>query len=71
MSFNSFQLQVAKFQDRVKYVDSQKPKEYGAIQIFEAELKNSETRIRALTQINHAYKKIINVMLQVLDNAMH
>lgn len=58
-------VEVANFEDRIKYQDSLEPKAVIEARKFEADLKNSETRIRAISSINRAYKKIINAMLKV------
>lgn len=58
--------EVAALQDRIKYQDTLEPKERHLAKKVEADLKNSETRTRAIMTVNRAYKKIIDIMLQVL-----
>lgn len=58
-------LEVAALQDRIKYQDTVEPSEIGFTKKVEADLKNSETRTRAIMTVNRAYKKIIDIMLQV------
>lgn len=58
-------LEVAALQDRIKYQDTLEPKERILSKEVEADLKNSETRTRTIMTVNRAYKKIINILLQV------
>ncbi|XP_063709078.1 cytadherence high molecular weight protein 2 [Culicoides brevitarsis] len=57
-------LEVAALQDRIKYQDTIEPKERSLTRKIEADLKNSETRVRTIMTVNRAYKKIIGIMLQ-------
>lgn len=52
-------------QDRIKYKDSFEQKDEVLARKIHTDLKNSETRIKAIRAINRAYQKIINSMMQV------
>lgn len=53
-------------QDRVKYKDSFENEDAIYSRKIHMDLKNTETRIKAIRAINRAYQKIINSMMQVL-----
>lgn len=57
--------ELARMQDRIKYTDSCEQRDEITARQIHMDLKNTETRIKAIRTINRAYQKIINSMMQV------
>lgn len=55
-------------QDRVKYTDEFELEDDKLARKIRMDLKNSETRMKAIRTINRAYQRIINTMMQVKLN---
>lgn len=58
-------MKFAKAQDRIRFMDVFDLKEDDMGKRLRMELKNSETRMRAIKTISRAYKKIISIMMHV------
>lgn len=58
-------MEFARLQDRMKYTDVRENKDNVIAAKIRLDLKNSETRMKAIKTINKAYKKIITSMTQV------
>lgn len=59
------QMEFSRLQDRMKYSDVLQHKDHHLAAKIRLDLKNSETRMKAIKLINKAYKKIITTMTQV------
>lgn len=57
-------------QDRIKYKDTCEQKDDVLARNIHMDLKNTETRIKAIRTINRAYQQIINSMMQVCFNTI-
>lgn len=59
-AYKTVLLQLAKFQDRVKYIDEKDISEDIMVRDIQVELQNSEIRMRTLRIVNETYRKIID-----------